>query len=93
MQNQVKQDHPAFKEFAIIRSIADRQTFLRRTIKTGSVFYSVQFKKERIAVKVSDSNVWLDGVRHSWTTMEQVIRKRKLEIVSIPLTKPLYERN
>ena len=83
METEIKKDHPLYKEFRFRKTIVEREFYLKQTITIGSKFYSDRFKKDRIVTKMSDSNVWLDGVRHSWKAMERTIRNKQLQFIWI----------
>ena len=78
-----KTPHPAFLEFKSRKIIYERQKFLKETVTVGSKFYCHKFKKEDIVTRRSDDNVWFDGVRHSWSATERLIRKGQLEFIWI----------
>ena len=78
-----KTPHPAFIEFKALKTVYERQKFVREKLTVDSKVFSHLFKRDRVVTKKSDSNVWLDGVRHSWTSIEKLIRKGQLEFIWI----------
>jgi glutamine phosphoribosylpyrophosphate amidotransferase len=75
--------HPLYKEFTFRKNAFAREGYLKNTVTIGSKFYSERFEKDRIVTRKSDSNIWLDGVRHSWKDFEKCIRKQELKFVWI----------
>lgn len=76
-------DHPLYKEFRFRKTAYDREGYLKNTVTIGSKFYSEKFSKDRIVTRKTDSNIWLDNVRHSWTAFEKCVRNRELKFIWI----------